>query len=119
LPFALQLVQEEVLEALFQTCAQQQHAQHSSAQTTSTDAGNKQRCSSSLCDNATTTSSSSSMAGLLVEKLYKHKLRALLQQQSTTLLRCRACGQLFASASHHTLQCPVTTNTSAKRCVTA
>lgn len=58
---------------------------------------------------------SSSAACALVEKLYKHKLKALLRQQNSTLLRCSACGQVYASASHHKLLCRAG-HTSANRC---
>ncbi|WIA40468.1 hypothetical protein OEZ86_013824 [Tetradesmus obliquus] len=42
----------------------------------------------------------------LLQKLYKHKLEALLKEHNTTLLRCKACQQLFSAASYHKLQCP-------------
>ncbi|WIA20185.1 hypothetical protein OEZ85_006033 [Tetradesmus obliquus] len=51
-------------------------------------------------------SHSSSSSNELLQKLYKHKLEALLKQHNTTLLRCKACQQLFSAASHHKLQCP-------------
>lgn len=51
-------------------------------------------------------SHSSSSSNELLQKLYKHKLEALLKEHDTTLLRCKACQQLFSAASHHKLQCP-------------
>lgn len=52
------------------------------------------------------TQESSSSRSALVQKLYKHKLQVLLQQHNTTLLRCKCCGQLFASSRHTKLECP-------------
>lgn len=95
---SVQAVQEEALEALHQQ-QQQQHLQQTLT-VTSTLSAQPKGCSS--CSGSAAASSGCT----LVEKLYKHKLRALLQQQDSTVLRCKACAQLFASASHHKLQCP-------------
>jgi hypothetical protein len=42
----------------------------------------------------------------LLQKLYKLKLETLLKHHNTTIMRCRACQQMFSAASHHKLQCP-------------
>jgi hypothetical protein len=48
----------------------------------------------------------SALGAELLQKLYKHKLEALLKQQGTTLVRCSSCGQLYPVHSHSRLQCP-------------
>ena len=114
----LQAVQEDTLEALYHANCQQQQPPQQAQQGSSTaaacstspqshmhDAGGHSSSGRRRSKSATTSSSGSSSACVLVEKLYKHKLRSLLQQGHTTLLCCSVCGELFASASHSKLQC--------------
>ena len=129
-------VQEETLEGLHAAnCQQQQQQQEHRPQHHHDSSSARPSCSSpeqrqqgaaasngainsSTTHSNTSSSTSSSSTCMLVEKLYKHRLRALLQQANTTLLRCSACGQLFASASHAKLQCPAAGGSpAAGRCV--
>lgn len=100
----LQAVQEEALEALHSNFQQQQQQQSSQQ------GGSSNPHASTARDTDSYSSSQSSSMHALLEKLYKHKLCALLQQHDTTLLRCTACSQLFASSSHPKLQCLAATN---------
>lgn len=46
---------------------------------------------------------------LLVHKLYKYKLEALLKDLATTLSHCSLCAQVFSLAERARLQCPAAT----------
>jgi hypothetical protein len=64
---------------------------------------------------ADTVAATSRSSNELLQKLYKHKLEALLKEHNTTLLRCRACQQLFSAASHRKLQCPAPAQAATER----
>lgn len=93
-PASVQAINESCLEALLQ---QAQRRQHLSA-----------RHSSSISNTATAANNSAlySTVEVLVQKMYKYKLEALLKEHQTTLMRCVVCQQLFSVSSHKKLQCP-------------
>jgi CelD/BcsL family acetyltransferase involved in cellulose biosynthesis len=112
----LQATSEEALEALLQQCEGMQLPRlltprskgYLSTASAAVEAAGGANSSSS---------SSSSSSNELLQKLYKHKLEALLKEHNTTLLRCKACQQLFSAASHHKLQCPALAEVATERWV--
>jgi hypothetical protein len=104
----LQATSEEPLEALLQHCQGVQLP----CLPTPRSAANQQQGQAE-----TTTGANSSGSNALLQELYKHKLEALLKEHNTTLLRCKACQQLFSAASHHKLQCPAIAGSATERWV--
>lgn len=46
-----------------------------------------------------------SKSGLLVQRLYKHKVEHMIRDTATTLATCTQCGEVFAAAYRHRLNC--------------
>jgi hypothetical protein len=108
----LQATSEEALEALLQHC---EGVQLPRLPTPRSAANQKQ----GQAETTAGSNGSSSGSNALLQKLYKHKLEALLKEHNTTLLRCKACQQLFSAASHHKLQCPALAGSATERWVMA
>jgi hypothetical protein len=110
----LQATIEEALEALLQHCEGVQLPRLPTPRS----AANRHHGQADTTAGSNNSSSSSSSSGnALLQKIYKHKLEALLKQHNTTLLRCKACQQLFSAASHHKLQCPALAGSATERWV--
>ena len=47
----------------------------------------------------------SSKTALLVQRLYKHKVDHMIRDSTTSLAMCTQCGEAFAAAYQHQLNC--------------
>lgn len=46
-----------------------------------------------------------SKTGLLVQRMYQHKVEHMIRDTATTLATCTQCGEVFAAAYRHKLNC--------------